>query len=84
MHKNSLGCTLRYLKYICLFNLMCFTHSFNTVIFTCSPIGNSERVWLLCYAVDVDYCASCNNKGWDHVIPQYNKHFKIWGLLSMH
>jgi len=24
------------------------------------------------------------NKGWDHVIPQYNKHFKIWGLLFMH
>jgi len=24
------------------------------------------------------------NKGWDQVIPQYNKHFKIWGLLFMH
>jgi len=24
------------------------------------------------------------NKGWDQVIPQYNKHFKIWGLLFMY
>jgi len=24
------------------------------------------------------------NKGWDQIIPQYNKHFKIWDLLFMH
>jgi len=24
------------------------------------------------------------NKGWDQVIPQYNKHFKIQGLLFMY
>ena len=50
-HKNSLGCTLRYLKYICSLNLMCFTHSFNTFIFTCSATGNPEimsAVIMLC------------------------------------
>jgi len=57
-HKDSLGCTLRYLKYICSQNLMCLTHSFNTFIFTCSPTSNMEVMsavimlcsgcWLLC------------------------------------
>ena len=57
-HKNSLGCTLRYLKYICSLNLMCFTHSFNIFIFTCSPTRNLEIMsvvtmlcsgcWLFC------------------------------------
>ena len=57
-HKNSLECTLRYLKYICSLNLMCFTHSFNTFIFTCSATGNLEIMsaiimlcsgcWLFC------------------------------------
>ena len=50
-HKHSLGCTLRYLKYICSLNLMCLTHSFNTFIFTCSPTDNLEimsAVTMLC------------------------------------
>ena len=50
-HKNSLGCTLRYLNYICSLNLMCFTHLCNTFIFTCSPTGNLEimsAVTMLC------------------------------------
>ena len=49
--RSSLGCTLRYLKYICSLNLMCFTHSFNTFIFTCSPTDNLKimsAVTMLC------------------------------------
>jgi len=38
--QNLLGCTLRYLKYICSLNLMCLIHSFITFIFTCSPTDN--------------------------------------------
>jgi len=51
MHKNSLGCTLSYLKYICSLNLMCLIHSFNIFIFKCNPIGNLKvmsAVIMLC------------------------------------
>jgi len=33
MQKNSLKCTLRYLKYICSLTLMCLIHSFNKIYF---------------------------------------------------
>jgi len=41
MQKDSLGCTLRYLKYICSLTLMCLIHLI-TFILTCSAISNLE------------------------------------------
>jgi len=81
-HKDSLGCTLRYLKYICSLNLMCLIHSFNTFIFTCSPTKQSGSYECGYYVMQwmLTIVQAAIKKGWDQVIHQYNKHSKILGL----
>jgi len=56
---------------------MCFTHSFNTFSsnYEC---GYDVMQWIL------TILQAEINKGWNQVIPQYNKHLKIWDLLFMH
>jgi len=71
------------------FNLICLTHSFNTFIFTCSPTSNPEvisAVIILYYIMQwmLTIVQAAINKGWNKVIPQCNKHFKIQGLLFMY